>query len=156
MCAGLVPVSDPLTPLGYVDQLSLLLGLHEQSHVVIVNVHQWAAEVHVFTFQKRLKVSHSLLRDSPNLCLLGRTEPSTCLGRLWRRWVWGWWNRSALALCRPSVRRSLLLVKSIAKLSQVQAQLNLISLLSNLSSHPTKADVTIGPNQTAGEVVYSQ
>jgi len=52
---GLVPVSDPLTPLGYVDQLSLLFGLHEQSHVVIVNAQQWAAEVHVFTFQKRLK-----------------------------------------------------------------------------------------------------
>jgi len=52
---GLVPVSDPLTPLGYVDQLSLLFGLHEQSHVVIVSVQQWAAEVHVFTFQKRLK-----------------------------------------------------------------------------------------------------
>jgi len=52
---GLVPVSDPLTPLGYVDQLSLLFGLHEQSHVVIVSAQQWAAEVHVFTFQKRLK-----------------------------------------------------------------------------------------------------
>jgi len=52
---GLVPVSDPLTPLGYVDQLSLLFGLHEQSHVVIVSALPWAAEVHVFTFQKRLK-----------------------------------------------------------------------------------------------------
>jgi hypothetical protein len=52
---GLVPVSDPLTPLGYVDQLSLLFGLHEQSHVVVVSAHQWSAEVHVFTFQKRLK-----------------------------------------------------------------------------------------------------
>jgi len=52
---GLVPVSDPLTPLGYVDQLSLLFGLHEQSHVVIVSAHQWTTDVHVFTFQKRLK-----------------------------------------------------------------------------------------------------
>jgi len=52
---GLVPVSDPLTPLGYVDHLSLLLGLHEQSHVVIVSGHHWATDVHVFTFQKRLK-----------------------------------------------------------------------------------------------------
>eukprot|EP00092_Neocalanus_flemingeri_P095852 GFUD01121965.1.p1 GENE.GFUD01121965.1~~GFUD01121965.1.p1 ORF type:complete len:455 (-),score=108.00 GFUD01121965.1:152-1516(-) len=52
---GLVPVSDPRTPLGYVDQLSLLFGLHEQSHVVIVSPHQWSSDVHVFTFQKRLK-----------------------------------------------------------------------------------------------------
>jgi len=52
---GLVPVSDPLTPLGYVDQLSLLFGLHEQSHVVIVSAHQWSTDVQVFTFQKRLK-----------------------------------------------------------------------------------------------------
>merc|ERR1719292_80843 len=52
---GLVPVSDPLTPLGYVDHLSLLLGLHEQSHVVVVSGHHWATDVHVFTFQKRLK-----------------------------------------------------------------------------------------------------
>lgn len=52
---GLVPVSDPLTPLSYVDQLSLLFGLHEQSHVVIISTHQWTTDVHVFTFQKRLK-----------------------------------------------------------------------------------------------------
>jgi len=52
---GLVPVSDPLTPLSYVDQLSLLFGLHEQSHVVIISAHQWTTDVHVFTFQKRLK-----------------------------------------------------------------------------------------------------
>ena len=52
---GLVPVPDPLTPLGYVDQLSLLFGLHEQSHVVIVNPHTWSSDIHVYTFQKRLK-----------------------------------------------------------------------------------------------------
>ena len=52
---GLVPVSDPLTPVGYVDKLSLLFGLHEQSHVVIVSGHHWTTDVHVFTFQRRLK-----------------------------------------------------------------------------------------------------
>ena len=48
-------MTDPLTPLSYVDQLSLLLGLHEQSQVVVVSAHQWSTDVHVFTFQRRLK-----------------------------------------------------------------------------------------------------
>ena len=48
-------MSDPLTPLGYIDRLSLLFGLHEQSHVLIVSAQQWSTEVHVFTFQRRLK-----------------------------------------------------------------------------------------------------
>ena len=52
---GLVPVPDPLTPVGYIDRLSLLFGLHEQSHVVIVSSHHWTTEVHIFTFQRRLK-----------------------------------------------------------------------------------------------------
>lgn len=52
---GLVPVPDPLTPVGYIDSLSLLFGLHEQSHVIIVSGHQWTTDVHVFTFQRRLK-----------------------------------------------------------------------------------------------------
>ena len=52
---GLVPVPDPLTPVGYIDRLSLLFGLHEQSHVVIVSSHHWTTEVHTFTFQRRLK-----------------------------------------------------------------------------------------------------
>ena len=52
---GLVPVPDPLTPVGYIDRLSLLFGLHEQSHVIIVSGHQWTTDVHVFTFQRRLK-----------------------------------------------------------------------------------------------------
>jgi len=52
---GLVPVTDPLTPVGFVDKLSLLFGLHEKSHVVVINVHQWTTDVHVFAFQKRLK-----------------------------------------------------------------------------------------------------
>lgn len=52
---GIVPVSDPLTPLGYIDRLSLLFGLHEQSHVVIVSAQLWTTDIHVFTFQKRLK-----------------------------------------------------------------------------------------------------
>lgn len=52
---GLVPVSDPVTPIGYIDRLSLLFGLHEQSNVVVIAAHQWTTEVHVFTFQKRLK-----------------------------------------------------------------------------------------------------
>ena len=52
---GLVPVSDPLTPVGYIDRLSLLFGLHEQSHVVIVSAQQWTTDIHVFTFQRRLK-----------------------------------------------------------------------------------------------------
>ena len=53
--SGIVPVSDPLTPLGYIDRLSLLFGLHEQSHVVIVSAQLWTTDIHVFTFQKRLK-----------------------------------------------------------------------------------------------------
>jgi len=52
---GLVPVSDPLTPVGYIDKLSLLFGLHEQSHVIVVSGHHWTTDVHVFTFQRRLK-----------------------------------------------------------------------------------------------------
>ena len=52
---GLVPVSDPLTPVGYIDQLSLMFGLHEQSHVVVVAARHWATDIHVFTFQRRLK-----------------------------------------------------------------------------------------------------
>jgi len=52
---GLVPVTDPLTPVSYIDSLSLLFGLHEQSHVIIVSGHEWNTHVHVFTFQKRLK-----------------------------------------------------------------------------------------------------
>ena len=52
---GLVPVADPITPLGYIDRLSLLFGLHEQSQVVIVSAHQWTTDIHVFTFQRRLK-----------------------------------------------------------------------------------------------------
>ena len=52
---GLVPVSDPLTPVGYIDQLSLMFGLHEQSHVVVVASRHWATDIHVFTFQRRLK-----------------------------------------------------------------------------------------------------
>jgi len=52
---GLVPVADPTTPVGYIDQLSLLFGLHEQSHVVVVSGHQWTTDVLVFTFQRRLK-----------------------------------------------------------------------------------------------------
>jgi len=52
---GLVPVPDPLTPVGYIDSLSLLFGLHEQSHVIVVSGHQWSTHVHIFTFQKRLK-----------------------------------------------------------------------------------------------------
>ena len=50
-----MPVSDPLTPVGYIDRLSLLFGLHEQSHVVIVSAQQWTTDIHVFTFQRRLK-----------------------------------------------------------------------------------------------------
>ena len=53
--SGIVPVSDPLTPLGYIDRLSLLFGLHEQSHVMIVSAQLWTTDIHVFTFQKRLK-----------------------------------------------------------------------------------------------------
>jgi len=52
---GLVPVSDPLTPVGYIDKLSLLFGLHEQSHVIIISGHHWTTDIHVFTFQRRLK-----------------------------------------------------------------------------------------------------
>jgi hypothetical protein len=52
---GLVPVQDPLTPVGYIDSISLLFGLHEQSHVIVVAGHQWTTDVHVFTFQRRLK-----------------------------------------------------------------------------------------------------
>ena len=52
---GLVPLSDPLTPVGYIDKLSLLFGLHEQSHVIIVSSHHWTTDIHVFTFQRRLK-----------------------------------------------------------------------------------------------------
>jgi len=52
---GLVPVADPITPLGYIDRLSLLFGLHEQSQVVVVSAHQWSTDIHVFTFQRRLK-----------------------------------------------------------------------------------------------------
>ena len=52
---GLVPVPDPLTPVGYIDSLSLLFGLHEQSHVIVVSGHLWTTDVHVFTFQRRLK-----------------------------------------------------------------------------------------------------
>ena len=52
---GLVPVADPITPVGYIDKLSLLFGLHEESQVVIVSAHQWTTDIHVFTFQRRLK-----------------------------------------------------------------------------------------------------
>jgi len=52
---GLVPVPDPLTPVTYVDRLSLLFGLHEQSHIAVVSALPWTTELHLFTFQKRLK-----------------------------------------------------------------------------------------------------
>ena len=52
---GLVPVADPITPVGYIDKLSLLFGLHEESQVVVVSAHQWTTDIHVFTFQRRLK-----------------------------------------------------------------------------------------------------
>ena len=44
-----------MTPVGYVDKLSLFFGLHEQNHVIIVDAKTWTTEVHIFTFQRRLK-----------------------------------------------------------------------------------------------------
>jgi len=52
---GLVSLEDPVSPVGYIDQLSLLFGLHQQSHVIIVKTSPWANDVHLYTFQKRLK-----------------------------------------------------------------------------------------------------
>ncbi|XP_023340398.1 uncharacterized protein LOC111710528 [Eurytemora carolleeae] len=52
---GLVPLQDPVSSLGYIDKLSLLFGLHEQSHVLIVSSNQWSSDVLLYTFQKRLK-----------------------------------------------------------------------------------------------------
>jgi len=52
---GLVPLEDPVTPLGHIDRLSLFFGLHEQSHVIIINTNEWTTDVHFYTFQKRLK-----------------------------------------------------------------------------------------------------
>jgi len=54
---GLVPLADPMTSLGYIDKLSLLLGLHEKAHVIVVDTHRWSTEVHLYTFQRRLKDS---------------------------------------------------------------------------------------------------
>lgn len=52
---GLVNLQDPVSPVGYIDKLSLLFGLHEQTHVIVVNTNKWSTDVHLFTFQKRLK-----------------------------------------------------------------------------------------------------
>ena len=52
---GLVNLQDPMSEIGLIDQLSLLLGLHEQSHVIIVSTNNYSTDVHMFTFQKRLK-----------------------------------------------------------------------------------------------------
>jgi hypothetical protein len=46
-----------MTSLGYIDKLSLLLGLHEKAHVIVVDTHRWSTEVHLYTFQRRLKDS---------------------------------------------------------------------------------------------------
>lgn len=54
---GLVPLADPITPLGYIDRLSLLFGLHETANVIVVDTHQWSTDVHLYTFQRRLKDS---------------------------------------------------------------------------------------------------
>jgi len=76
---GLVPLTDPLTPLSYVDQLSLLLGLHEQSQVVVVSAHQWSTDVHVFTFQRRLKDGafylNKELKETVDLSLFDQVTP---------------------------------------------------------------------------------
>jgi len=52
---GLVNLQDPISDIGIIDQLSLLLGLHEQSHVLVVSTNNYTTDVHLFTFQKRLK-----------------------------------------------------------------------------------------------------
>jgi len=35
------PVTDPITPLGFIDKLSLLMGVHEQSAVVVMDIGEW-------------------------------------------------------------------------------------------------------------------
>jgi len=52
---GLVPVTDPVSPIGYLDKISLFFGLHEQSRVIIVSAAKWTTEIYIYTFQKRLK-----------------------------------------------------------------------------------------------------
>jgi len=52
---GLVPVTDPVTPIGYLDKISLFFGLHEQSRVVVISAAKWTTEIYIYTFQKRLK-----------------------------------------------------------------------------------------------------
>lgn len=32
------PITDPITPLGFIDKLSLLMGVHEQSAVVVMDL----------------------------------------------------------------------------------------------------------------------
>ena len=44
-----------MSEIGLIDQLSLLLGLHEESHVIVVSTTNYSTNVHMFTFQKRLK-----------------------------------------------------------------------------------------------------
>ena len=48
-------MQDPMSEIGLIDQLSLLLGLHEESHVIVVSTTNYSTDVHMFTFQKRLK-----------------------------------------------------------------------------------------------------
>jgi len=87
---GLVPVTDPLTPVGYLDRISLFFGLHEQSSVVIINAHQWSTDIFIYTFQKRLKDGafhlSSEYHESVSVGLLDNINPfevnSKCLSIL--------------------------------------------------------------------------
>ncbi len=48
------PVGDPITPIGFLDRLSLALGVHQQSAVVVVDVGVFGSTVYTYVFHRHV------------------------------------------------------------------------------------------------------
>lgn len=48
------PITDPVTPIGLIDRVSLFMGVHEQSAVVVIDLDTWSSTVYTYIFHRRI------------------------------------------------------------------------------------------------------
>merc|ERR1719278_224025 len=48
------PVKDPITPIGILDRLSFIMGIHEQTSIVVLDLDLWSSTVYTYLFHRRI------------------------------------------------------------------------------------------------------